>query len=680
MPPPLYIVWSMTSKRRQTGFAASLYELLSSMRFAIGLLTILAIASVIGTVLKQNEPYSNYAFEFGSFWFEVYRTLGLFDVYHSGWFLLILVFLVTSTTLCIWRNAPGFIKDMKAFRERATSQSLAAMTHSARIERALPADKVEAYLKAQGFSVRSLQRDDGLMLAAKKGAANRLGYFLAHIAMVVICIGGLIDGNVPLKLAELFGRASAEVRDVPQSQVPEKSRLGDGNLSFRGNVTLPENQSADVVFLNAGNGYFVQELPFIVTLKKFHVDYYTNGMPKRFASDVVVTDKQNGKETAATIEVNHPLTIDGVSIYQASFGDGGSGLEFAAWDLNRPLDKPVTLRGKSMNGQPLVIDGKRYTLEFGDFRPFNVESVADNSAMGVKKNLQGLLADASRVNHDKQVKNLGPSIQFKLRDAQGQALEYMTYMAPIQLEGHSYIVSGVRTQVGGPMSFLRYPLDADGKLDSFMRLKNALQNPALYGEVARRAAAKAEAGGAIDASLARQFAGSVEWVLARFSQQGFAGLENFLDQKVPEEKRQAVAQTYVKILQGAIIDLQDVARRQAQLEPLPLNENSYRFLLDSLVAYSASRDYGSPLFLQLTGFDEVKASGLQMTRSPGKNVVYLGSLLLVAGILFMFYVRELRLWVLIQPEGNSRMAMASNRKTSDLDRDFDRHRDAIEHL
>ena len=169
-------------------------------------------------------------------------------------------------------------------------------------------------------------------------------------------------------------------------------------------------------------------------------------------------------------------------------------------------------------------------------------------------------------------------------------------------------------------------------------------------------------------------------MLARFSQQGFAGLENFLDQKVPEEKRQAVAQTYVKILQGAIIDLQDVARRQAQLEPLPLNENSYRFLLDSLVAYSASRDYGSPLFLQLTGFDEVKASGLQMTRSPGKNVVYLGSLLLVAGILFMFYVRELRLWVLIQPEGNSRMAMASNRKTSDLDRDFDRHRDAIEHL
>ncbi|XLM23416.1 cytochrome c biogenesis protein ResB, partial [Chromobacterium piscinae] len=91
----------------------ALYELLSSMRFAIGLLTILAIASVIGTVLKQNEPYPNYAFEFGQFWFQAFERLGLFDVYHSAWFLTILAFLVLSTTLCVLRNGPGFIKQMR---------------------------------------------------------------------------------------------------------------------------------------------------------------------------------------------------------------------------------------------------------------------------------------------------------------------------------------------------------------------------------------------------------------------------------------------------------------------------------------------------------------------------------------------------------------------------------------
>jgi cytochrome c biogenesis factor len=45
------------------------YELLGSVRFAVSLLTVLGIASIIGAVLKQNEPYSNYIIQFGQFWF-----------------------------------------------------------------------------------------------------------------------------------------------------------------------------------------------------------------------------------------------------------------------------------------------------------------------------------------------------------------------------------------------------------------------------------------------------------------------------------------------------------------------------------------------------------------------------------------------------------------------------------
>jgi cytochrome c biogenesis protein len=40
-------------------------ELLSSMRFSISLLTVICIASIIGTVLKQNEPINNYINQFG---------------------------------------------------------------------------------------------------------------------------------------------------------------------------------------------------------------------------------------------------------------------------------------------------------------------------------------------------------------------------------------------------------------------------------------------------------------------------------------------------------------------------------------------------------------------------------------------------------------------------------------
>ena len=670
----------MRTPSRQGSLAASLFELFSSMRFAISLLTLLSIASVVGTVLRQNEPYPYYVVEFGQFWFTAFEWLGLFDVYHSAWFLTILAFLVLSTSLCIWRNTPGFIKDMKGFREKASDSSLAAMSHSELLDAAsLPAEQAGAYLRQQGFQVRQVQREDGVLVAAKKGAANKLGYFLAHIAMVVICLGGLLDGNLPLKVGELLGKVVPETRDIPQSQIPPQSRLSIGNLSFRGNVTIPENRSADVVFLNAGKGYLVQDLPFAVTLKKFHVDYYSTGMPKLFASDLVVTDKQTGKETVATVKVNHPLIVDGVAIYQASFGDGGSPLRFKAWNWEQPQADPLPLDGKSMGSQPLLVNGKRYQLEFGELRVFNIENLGKNAVMGVNQTFQEVMQNASQVKHEKQLKNLGPSITYKLRDSQGQAREFHSYMAPMMQDGQSYLVTGVRSEVAEPFAYLRLPLDEQGSIHSFMRLRTALLDSAIQREVARRVAEQALAGQAIGRDMRGPFEQSVRWVLDRFGQGGFAALEKFMDERVPKDKRQEVAQTYVKIVQGAVVEVDALARAKAGLPRQAMTERHYRFLLDSLVATSATFDYGSPLFLQLDGFDEVKASGLQITRSPGKTIVYLGSMLLVLGIICMFYIRELRIWVLIKPD-QVRVAMASNRKTSDLDRDFTHHRNALQQL
>ena len=97
----------------RTPFFRAVYELLSSMRFAISLLTVLAIASVIGTVLKQNEPYSNYLIELGPFWFKAFSVLGLYDVYHAGWFLGILTFLVFSVSVCIYRQTPRMLHEIR---------------------------------------------------------------------------------------------------------------------------------------------------------------------------------------------------------------------------------------------------------------------------------------------------------------------------------------------------------------------------------------------------------------------------------------------------------------------------------------------------------------------------------------------------------------------------------------
>ena len=69
-----------------------------------------------------------------------------------------------------------------------------------------------------------------------------------------------------------------------------------------------------------------------------------------------------------------------------------------------------------------------------------------------------------------------------------------------------------------------------------------------------------------------------------------------------------------------------------------------------------------------------------MARAPGKNVVYLGCLLLILGVFAMLYVRERRLWVWVAPDGagaKATMALSTNRKTLDADREFEQLRSKL---
>ena len=79
----------------------------------------------------------------------------------------------------------------------------------------------------------------------------------------------------------------------------------------------------------------------------------------------------------------------------------------------------------------------------------------------------------------------------------------------------------------------------------------------------------------------------------------------------------------------------------------------------------------------LKDFKQVQASVFQVTRSPGKMVVYAGCAFLILGIFAMLYIRERRLWVWLrsdeQPNNaqtQATMALSSNRKTMDGDKEF----------
>ena len=150
------------------------FAFLSAMRLAVALLCVLAVASVIGTVLQQNQPQADYIVKFGSFWARIFGFLGLYDVYASGWFVVIMLFLVLSTGLCLWRNIPPFMREMRSFRLKASRQSLAAMKHTALLENGLTPSVGMRYFNVRGFAVKQVEREDGsVLVAGKKGPANK---------------------------------------------------------------------------------------------------------------------------------------------------------------------------------------------------------------------------------------------------------------------------------------------------------------------------------------------------------------------------------------------------------------------------------------------------------------------------------------------------------------------------
>ncbi len=676
---------SATSTPSRRGAVWQFYELLSSMRFAISLLTILAVASIVGTVLKQNEPYNNYLNQFGQFWFPVFEQLGLYSVYNAAWFLVILAFLVISTTLCIVRQAPHMVKEMKSHKEHAQEVSLRQFAHHADLAAgAAPrtlAPRVVAWLAAGKYSARIHERADGVLVAAKTGSSSRLGYFLAHGAIVLICVGGLLDGNLPLKLQMWAGDKQLIHGSLSASDIPPSGRLAVDNFSYRGNVFVPEGKSQDLALLNVRDGILVQDLPFSISLKKFTIEHYSTGAPKRFASDVILTDKATGQSFEHTIEVNKPLEFKGITIYQASFDDGGSKLRIRAHSLLPGKHEVLPLEGEVGEALKLSHPQYRYAVELTAFRPFNVENMAsgvEEASFGAR--LAGQLGSAAKPKANKDLRNLGASFTYKLRDEAGQAREYINYMSPIEQDGQAWMLSGMRVTPQEPFRFLRMPVDPEGSIDTFLAVRARLLDPDERGRITRRFAAGAVEAEGNAAEMAPQLVQTAERTLELFQIQGLSSVGDFLEKAVPEAEREKAAEVFLKVLQGCVWDAWMLEREARGLPLLELDGERAAFVRATLNAASDSLHYGAPLYLELADFTEVKASVFQVTRSPGKAIVYLGSALLVAGVMFMLYVRERRLFVLLKDDGRALLAMSANRRTIDFDEHFAQSRAQLAQL
>ncbi|MFN3417330.1 MAG: cytochrome c biogenesis protein ResB [Caldimonas sp.] len=682
-------------------------EMLSSMRFAIALLTVICIASVIGTVVQQHQPLTNYVNQFGPFWAELFGRLGLYAVYSAWWFLLILAFLVVSTSLCIARNAPKIAHELKAYKEQVREQALLAFHHKAQGVVAEPREavfeRVTALLQRNGWKARAQVRRDGqavrgVMVAAKKGAANKLGYLAAHSAIVLVCIGGLLDGDLMVRAQMWLGGKSAYAGGGLVSEVPPQHWLSTDTAAFRGNLMVPEGSRSGVVLLNQPDGVLLQPLPFDLELKRFIVEYYDTGMPKLFASEVVVHDRQTGQTRQARIEVNKPLYHAGMAIYQSSFDDGGSRLTLRAHPMGGPGRRFEVTGTVGSSTELRTPDGQPLTLEFTGLRVINVENLGQPAAGATDVRKVDLVASLQQhlgsgaPGSDKGLRNVGPSVTYKLRDASGQAREFHNYMLPVELDGQRVFLAGVRDTPAESFRYLRIPADEADSLEGWMRLRDALHDPAMRERAVQRYVravvdpARPDLAERLRVSALRGlalFAGAEPVRPGEAPVGGLQAISEFMEANVPETDRARTSEVLIRILNGVLFELLQDSRAQAGLAPLPQDETTRAFMTQAVLSLSDAAYYPAPLMLELKDFEQVQASVFQVARAPGKYLVYLGCLLLIVGVFAMLYVRERRLWIWLEDApgapGHTRVttALSSTRHTLDTDREFDHLKQAL---
>ena len=602
------------------------------MRFAITMLSVVAIASIIGTVVKQSEPYNNYLIQFGQFWFPIFEVFDVYNIYQAFWFLIILLFLVVSTSLCVSRNSPKIVKDIRRFQGSLSHNSFKKFKNYYEFSSGYSLNSISEILNKEGFRIKAGKDKDTLI--AKKGNLQKLGYIFTHLAIIVISIGGILDGNLYFKLQESFGFKKIESRNLKFSEVPGESQLDINNFSYRATLLLNEQEKNDKALLRVKDGYLVQHLPFEIKLDKFHIEHYSTGQPKAFLSDIKI--RKDGQEFTETISVNKPFTMDGITIYQSDFQDGGSKLDLTLMDLFNRY-QPMSLSSEVYKQNSFNSDQQGYVFEFDDFREFNIFQIEKDGKL--------------------KTQNIGPSVVYKFRNSSGQAVEYQTYQNPIPENEKFFFMSGVREDLQSELKFLRIPADNNLTLQGYQTFLKNIRSEELLLKNINKLADQATSLNSVEAK--DNFKKNTQEIFNVYLKSGYSGLAKMIEESVAVENQESVADSYIKIIYFLA---------ESMNQELITNDSVENdFFQDALNAYSDSFFYGDSPFLILNEYQKIYASGMQLTKDPGKIWVYIGSLFLVIGIFCMIYVQEIRLWLIKKSPRKFAVAMASNREHIDFD-------------
>ena len=267
-------------------------NVLSSVRLAITLFILLAVTSIIGTVLPQGETLQFYLENFGPAWFKIINTLQLYDTYHSWWYLSLLGLFSANLIVCTLRRLPYTIRlyqrdaldlsrdDLKR-RPFKKQWNIKGRAGDKDIR-----ERLKGVFSGIGGSVRTKQDvQGGELYLLEKGKWNYWGVYFIHVSILVIFAGAV------------FGSLTG----------------------FKGRIMLLEGESTNQVIKmdQAGN---VKKIPLDFTVKcdKFRVEFYPSGAPRLFQSDLSII-RENKVVKEKSIVVNDPLSYDGITFYQSSY-------------------------------------------------------------------------------------------------------------------------------------------------------------------------------------------------------------------------------------------------------------------------------------------------------------------------------------------------------------------------
>ena len=271
---------------------------LTSMRVALVLLLILAIAAIPGSVFPQRTADPNGVVQYkqnNPDIFPVLDAMRMFDVYSSPWFSAIYLLLFISLIGCIIPRIKHHAKALRALPPR-TPARLGRLEHHRSVTReegdaAAAIDVAEKQLKALGYRVARYDRGRTWSVSAERGYWRETGNLLFHIALVGVLITVGIGGG--------FAYTGQRVVIEGASYV---NTLIDYNSINRGRFV------ADDAFQ-----------PYALTLDSFDVTYEDFGSPGagqagNFAANLTVREV-DGSTSKGTVRVNHPLHVGGDSIY-----------------------------------------------------------------------------------------------------------------------------------------------------------------------------------------------------------------------------------------------------------------------------------------------------------------------------------------------------------------------------